>query len=178
MKRSSNRAPVRSIASQRHLKIEADDELQTITAQLSLSRRALARLLRISGMQRRFVLSSADGLVSVQVMLAVGTVPEGEQVLANGPVLLDWSRGTLTHGGRRTVLSRMELRLLAALLEYSPRVVTREHLVSRLWPDRAQQAVRDNSLKVWICQLRRHFVAVGLPDSIHTARGTGYGLRI
>lgn len=178
MKGSSNRAPVLAIGSLRHLKIEPEEELRTITAQLRLGGRALARLLTISGGQRRFVLSSADGSLSVQVMLSVATVPAGEQLLDNGTLLLDWSRGTLARGGRRTILSRMELRLLAALLEHAPHVVTREQLVSRLWPERAQQAERDNSLKVWICQLRRHFVAVGLPNSIHTARGTGYCLRI
>lgn len=178
MKGTSSRALVRPIGSPRHLKIEPDEELRTITAQLRLSGRALARLLGVSGEQQRFVLSSPDGSLSVQVMLSIATVPEGEQMLANGTLLLDWARGTLSHGGRRTILSRMELRLLAALLEHAPHVVTREQLVARLWPERAQQAIRENSLKVWICQLRRHFVAVGRPDAIRTARGTGYCLRI
>ena len=178
MKGSSNRAVVRAIGSARHLQIESEGDLQTITARLSLGGRGLARLLGVSGEQSRFILSSQDGSLSVQVMLSVLTVPEGEQVLGNGTLLLDWSRGTLAHGGRRTTLSRMELRLLAALLEHAPHVVTREQLVSRLWPDHAQQPVRENSLKVWVCQLRRHFVAVGLPEAIHTVRGTGYCLRI
>ena len=177
MEATAKRADVRPIQSARVLPLGSDNELQTITAQLSLSSAALARLLSVSGTESRFIISSPDGRTAVQARLMVATVPEGEQALGNGKVVLNWARGTLANGERRTTLSRMELRLLAALIDAAPGVISREALVARLWPDSASRMEHyDRSLKVWICQLRRHFVAVGQPDAISTVRGMGYRL--
>jgi len=179
MEASARRAVVRPIHSARVLPLGADDELHTITAQLSLSSAGLARLLSVSGMENRFIISSPDGRTAVQARLMVATVPEGEQALGNGKLVLNWARGTLENGDRRTTLSRMELRLLAALIDAAPGALSKQALVARLWPDSAgRQDQCERSLKVWICQLRRHFVAVGQPDVISTVRGTGYRLSL
>jgi DNA-binding response OmpR family regulator len=179
MEASAKRAHVRPIRSARLLPLGPEEELQTITAQLSLSGAALARLLSVSGMQSRFIISSPDGHTAVQARLAVATVPDGEQAFGHAKLVLNWSRGTLAHGDRRTTLSRTELRLLAALIDAAPGTVSKETLISRLWPDDSGRPVdRDGSLKVWVCQLRRHFVAVGQPDAITTVRGVGYRLRV
>ena len=177
MEASAKRAIVRPIQSARVLPLGADHEMHTITAQLSLTSAALARLLSVSGAESRFIISSPDGQTAVQARLAVSTVPEGEQALGNARVVLNWARGTLANGERRTTLSRMELRLLAALMDAAPGAISKEALVARLWPDSAGRvALYERSLKVWICQLRRHFLAVGQPDAISTLRGTGYRL--
>ena len=177
MEASAHRAVVRSIRSARTLPLGREDELHTITAQLSLSGAALARLLSVSGAESRFIISSPDGRTAVQVRLMVATVPDGEQAFGNGKLVLNWASGTLTHGDRRTTLSRMELRLLAAFIDAAPGTVSKQSLVARLWPDSSSRSEnRDRSLKVWICQLRRHFLSVGLPDAISTVRGMGYRL--
>ena len=177
MEASVNRALVRPIRSARLLPLGPEAELHTITVQLTLSGAALARLLSVSGVENRFIISSPDGKTAVQVRLMVATVPEGEQALGNGKLVLNWSRGTLARGDRRTTLSRMELRLLAALIDASPGALSKRALVSRLWSDSSERWERhERSLKVWICQLRRHFTEVGQPDAIGTMRGVGYRL--
>ena len=179
MEASVNRAVVRSIRSARTLPLGREDELHTITAQLSLSGPALARLLSVSGMESRFIISSPDGATAVQVRLMIAAVPDGEQAFGREKLVLNWARGTLAHGDRRTTLSRMELRLLAALIDAAPGTISKEALVARLWPDSTSRSENhERSLKVWICQLRRHFVAVGLPDAICTIRGIGYRLSV
>lgn len=179
MEVSPKHAFVRSIRSARVLPLGADDELHTITAQLSLSGPALARLLSVSGTESRFIISSVDGGTAVQVRLMVATVPDGEQTFGNGKLVLDWARGTLAHGDRRTTLSRMELRLLAALIDAAPGTISKQALIARLWPESSSRSENhDKSLKVWICQLRRHFAAVGLLDAIGTVRGVGYRLSL
>lgn len=177
MEASVNRALVRPIRSARLLPLGPEAELHTITAQLTLSSAALARLLSVCGVENRFIISSPDGRTAVQVRLMVATVPEGEQAIGNGKLVLNWSRGTLAHGERRTTLSRMELRLLAALIDASPGAISKPALVARLWSDSSERWERhERSLKVWICQLRRHFTEVGQPDAIKTMRGVGYRL--
>ena len=47
---------------------------------------------------------------------------------------LDTRSGALTHAGTRTPLREQPLQLLLALLEHSGELVTREQLVSRVWP--------------------------------------------
>lgn len=178
MEASSKRALVRSIRSARSLALEVEGELHTVTAQLSLSGAGLARLLSVSGMQSRFIVSSPDGRTAVQVKLCIATVPDGEQAFGRGKLVLDWARGSLGNGDRRTILSRMELRLLAALIDAAPEAIAKDALIARLWPDSGRPAHREGLLKVWICQLRRHFAAVGEPDAIATVRGVGYRLGI
>jgi DNA-binding response OmpR family regulator len=158
------------------LPLVADAELHTISAQLSLSGPALVRLLNVSGGENRFIISSPDGLTAVQARLMVTEVPDGDQGFGNGQLVLNWSRGTLSHGDRRTTLSRTELRLLAALIDAAPGAISKESLADRLWPDGSASGER--SLKVWIWQLRRHFAEVGLPDAISTLRRAGYRLTV
>lgn len=174
MEASGNRAVVRPIRSARLLPLGPEEELHTISAQLSLSGAALARLLSVSGTESRFIVSSLDGRTAVQARLMITTVPDGEQSFENAELVLDWARGTLAHRDRRTTLSRMELRLLAALIDAAPGPTAKEALVARLWPDGS--ASHERSLKVWICQLRRHFAEVGQPAAIVTVRGVGYRL--
>lgn len=176
MEASVSRAIVRSIRSARMLTLGADDQLHTITAQLSLTSAALARLLSVSGAESRFIISSLDGSTAVQARLMVSTVPDGEQSFGGGALVLNWARATLSHGDRRTSLSRTELRVLAALIDASPGPISKEALVARLWPDDAGH--HERSLKVWICQLRRHFAEVGQPNAISTVRGLGYRLTV
>ena len=53
-----------------------------------------------------------------------------------GVFTLDARTGELTHNGSKTPLREQPLKLLLALLEQPGELVTREDLVSRLWPSR------------------------------------------
>jgi DNA-binding response OmpR family regulator len=177
---TSRNAAVREITSARPIYSSAPEgELRTVTAQLRVTAASLARLLSVSGSQSDFILSSADGATTVRVDLAVSSVPDAQLVLGTRGVVLDWARATLTCGGNRVVLTRMELRLLTALIECAPGPATREQLVRRLWSSEpVHDADRDRALPVWICALRRRFAALGIPAAIQTVRSTGYCLAV
>jgi len=153
-------------------------QLKTVTAQLSVTSASLARLLSVSGSQSDFILSAVDGSTTVRVGLAVSSVPDALVTIGNRGLTLDWSRSTLTLGSRRVPLTRMELRLLAALVEYAPKPAPRRHLISRMWPSLSPSShERDLALAVWIHALRRRFASVGVRNAIVTVRNVGYCLR-
>lgn len=174
------KATVRDIASARALPSPSDaSEVRTVSAQLRVTAASLARLLSVTGSYSDFMLSSADGATTIRVELAVSSVPDGELVLGNGGIVLDWSRSTITRGAQRVSLTRMELRLLCALMEYAPGAASREQLASRLWPSHSDPAHKpDMALPVWICGLRRRLASLGLRDAIETVRHTGYRLSL
>ena len=152
--------------------------LHTVTAQLKLTSASLVRLLSVTGARTDFVLASADGETTVRVGLTVSSVPDAELLLGRRNVVLDWSRWTIAYGHNRGSLSRMELRLLAALMDSAPEAATREHLVSRLWEGAHRGSDCERAVAVWVFALRRKFAAIGLPRAIRTVRGTGYRLSI
>jgi DNA-binding response OmpR family regulator len=150
-----------------------------VTAQLTLTGASLARLLSVTGAHTDFVLSSPDGRTTVRVGLAVATVPDAELALGKHGVVLDWTRSTITRGSMSIPLTRMELRLLLALMEFAPGVASRQELVARLWPSRCERAsVVTTPLTVWVYALRRRFAAIGLPGAIRTVRNMGYSLTV
>jgi DNA-binding response OmpR family regulator len=152
--------------------------LQTITAQLQLSPGALVRLLSISGRQSQFVLSAVDGTLTVHVGLAVSRVPDSELAIGASGMVLDWSRSTIALRSNRARLTRMELRLLVALLEYAPGVAPAKELVRILWEGSGVPRQRGMAaLPVWVCALRRRLASIGAPDAIRTVRRVGYSLR-
>lgn len=177
--RKAPHARVQEIQSRRRgPAVDRTEDLKTITARLSVTAAALSRLLSVTGTQSDFVLASVDGSTTIRVALAVSSVPDAHLVLGESGVTLDWSRSTISHGDNRVSLTRMELRVLLALLEHAPGVATREQLVARLWPLDAARPPRDASLPVWILALRRRFAAIGVTDAIRTVRATGYRLRV
>ena len=174
---AAKNSTIRSISSGR---VSVDDwdaaDTKIINAQLSITAASLARLLSVSGSQSDFILSSADGSTTVRVGLAVSSVPDSILVVGGRGVVLDWSRSTISLGSNRVSLTRMELRLLIALLEYAPAAAPREHLIASLWGTKSPRALKERNvdLPVWICALRRRFAAIGLPRAIVTVRNTGY----
>ena len=100
-----------------------------------------------------------------------------ESVSQLGDAMVDWARGTVARHGRRTALSRTELRILSCLLDGAGRVVPRERLIERAWPlDRPANPL--NALAVYVCYVRRRLATLGLPSVIRTVRGLGYKLSI
>lgn len=86
--------------------------------------------------------------------------------------MLNVSDGTLTVAGQRVELTRNEFRILQMLLERKGQTVSREALMTRLWE--SDSFVDENTLTVNVGRLRRKLEAAGLPDLIHTRKGTGY----
>ncbi len=151
---------------------------RVVGARLSLSSQALTRLLSVSGSEHDFVLSSLDGSTSVRVHLAIATVPDAAVTLGQSGIELDWTASTLSARGQKIALTRMELRLLGALLERAPEVSPRSHLISRLWPGAKVCRDSEGALAVWICAIRRRFSALGVSEPIRTVRNSGYTLSL
>lgn len=79
------------------------------------------------------------------------------------------SDGTLQFGDAITQLSEIQMRMMSPLIERFGAVVSRERLVSHVWPG---SMATDNNLDVTIRRLRRRLVPVGL--GIRTVRSRGY----
>ena len=151
---------------------------QVVTARLSLSAQALARMLSASGTATDWILSSVDGSTTVKARLAIASVPDAALTVGKRQVELDWARSLLTLQGRQVTLTRMELRLLGALLEFAPDTAPRVQLIERLWPSCKLCRESEGALSVWIHALRRRFGALGITDAIRTVRATGYSLSL
>lgn len=97
---------------------------------------------------------------------------EETQLLICGDVVLDKKRTQVSVGGKETVLTAGEYRLLEILLENKNRTLTRTLLLERLW-DIDGDFVNSNTLTVLIKRLREKLG--GDPQRIiRTVRGIGY----
>ena len=71
-------------------------------------------------------------------------------------------------------LTKKETVLLEMLMERSPRVVSREAILEKLWDD--QNFVDENTLNVNITRVRKKLQELGIGHAIETVRGAGYRL--
>lgn len=83
-------------------------------------------------------------------------------------------RMELVKGGNVITLTKKEAVLLEMLLSRSPRVVSRELLLEKLWDDQA--FVDENTLNVNVTRVRKRLQELGIQDAIETIRGAGYRL--
>ena len=145
-----------------------------------MSAPAAARLLQmIAAGVDDYVISSADGRISVRGRLSIESVDCSEQCLPGSNVVVDWSRATIANDGNCVRLSRTELRLLSALLENNGQPVRRATLIERGWPRReVGSSESENVLAVYICALRKRLAAIGLPSALQTVRGIGYRIAL
>jgi len=148
---------------------------ESLAAELQMSPRAGERLQQhVDADGNDFVLSSADGQLSVRLRLSLPR-EASEHRTGDAKILIDWSRSTIACGSRRVTLSRTELRLLAAVFEDDGKPVTRSVIIGRVWPGSAlSTAERENALAVYVCMLRKRLSAVGLGSALQTVRGLGY----
>ncbi len=93
---------------------------------------------------------------------------EAHPMLAIGDVELDPAGRVVRRAGREVALKPREYALLAELMQHAGRVLTREHLESRLY--RWGEEVESNALEVHVHHLRRKLA----PEFIRTVRGVGY----
>jgi len=71
-------------------------------------------------------------------------------------------------------LTRTEFSILECLMRAPGRVISRDRLIERVWPDRE---ISENNLDVFIGHLRSKVDRPGLPRLVHTERGFGYSLK-
>lgn len=91
-----------------------------------------------------------------------------------GDVVIDVARRRVSRGGRNIQIGKLSYRLLVALAEAAPRVLTREEVVTQVW---AGRFVNPATIKQRVVLLRK---ALGDnaddPTYIIVIRGQGYGL--
>jgi OmpR family two-component system response regulator YxdJ len=76
--------------------------------------------------------------------------------------------------GHKTILTKKEAVLLEIFMKGYPRVVSRNHILDKLWDDQAY--VDDNTLSVNMTRLRKKLSEINIEDAIETVRGAGYRL--
>jgi DNA-binding response OmpR family regulator len=94
------------------------------------------------------------------------------RVLRFGDLSLDLGRGTVTHQGESTELTKNEMRILQLLMENRGQIASRDEIMNALWQTDA--FVDDNTLTVNINRLRKKLATIGADDLIKTRRGQGY----
>ncbi|WP_339277836.1 response regulator transcription factor [Paenibacillus sp. FSL W8-0426] len=76
-------------------------------------------------------------------------------------------------GDAKVQLTKKETILLETLLRRSPKLVSRETILEKLWDD---SFVDDNTLSVNVTRVRKRLAELGISDALETVRGSGYRL--
>lgn len=100
------------------------------------------------------------------------SVSEERKVEKDGLTLYP-ERMELQLGEQTVALTKKETILLEILLGRSPRLVSRETILEKLWDD---AFVDDNTLSVNITRVRKRLGELGIEDALETVRGSGYRL--
>ena len=94
------------------------------------------------------------------------------RVLSAGPLALDVARHVVTLHGQPLPLTPKEFDLLHALLESAGRVLSREHLLNRVWGYARADEIESRTVDVHIRRLRAKLGDVG--NRIATVKSVGY----
>ena len=78
--------------------------------------------------------------------------------------------------GKSVVLARKEAVLAEVLMQMSPRTVSREILMEKLWDD--QTFIDENTLNVNVARLSKKLQEIGVEEALETVRGYGYRLNV
>lgn len=87
-------------------------------------------------------------------------------------VKFDIGAGSISHGERREMLTKNELKILHFLFEHQGEIVSRMDLLDFLWDN--EVFIDDNTLSVNITRIRGKLEKIGVKDFIETRRGLGY----
>ncbi len=85
---------------------------------------------------------------------------------------LNTNDSSVTFEGKRTELTKNEMRILQTLLDNKGKIVSRYTLMVRLWDDNC--FVEENTLTVNVTRLKKKLEEVGLKNVIVTRPGSGY----
>lgn len=111
-----------------------------------------------------------------QIRRVYGDYAMKERVIEQSGMSLYPERMELHLKEKSTILTRKESLLLETLMQNSPRIVTRETILDKLWDD--YNYVDDNTLSVNITRVRKKLAELGIEDALETMRGVGYRLNI
>ncbi|MDQ0174745.1 response regulator transcription factor [Bacillus chungangensis] len=101
---------------------------------------------------------------------------EGQpDLIDGGSFLLDPNTFTLYKGSQSLLLSANEGRILLALVQHRPEIVSKSTLRELLWG--TDQYIDENALQVNLTRLRKTLRQLNLENQIETVRGQGYRLR-
>ena len=86
----------------------------------------------------------------------------------NPPILL----ASIEHEGKKTDLTKNELKILHLLYQKKGEIVPRLDMIEYLWDN--EVFIDDNTLSVNVTRLRGKLADIGVTDFIETKRGMGY----
>jgi phosphate regulon transcriptional regulator PhoB len=116
--------------------------------------------------------SPKELVARVRAVLRRARPAEGARPLGGGGVSLDPARHVVTVDGRPVELTPKEFDLLHALLEAAGRVLSREHLLNRVWGYSRADEIESRTVDVHIRRLRAKLGAE--ERRIATIKGVGY----
>lgn len=85
-------------------------------------------------------------------------------------------RPELHFNNNSTMLTKKEVILAETLMHMSPRAVSRDTLMEKLWDDQA--FIDDNTLNVNVARLRKKLQEIGIEEALETVRGHEYRLNV
>ena len=98
--------------------------------------------------------SPKELVARVRAVLRRARPPATAQVLSGGAITLDAARHHVTVAGAPVELTPKEFELLHALLESAGRVLSREHLLSRVWGYARADEIESRTVDVHVRRLR------------------------
>lgn len=117
-----------------------------------------------------------DELVARVRALVRRGYPVGGPRITVGDLEIDVAARRVTRAGQVIELSAREFAILEVLALRVGQVVTRQEIISRIYPD-ANEPV-SNAVDVYVGYLRRKLEVAGAGRLIHTRRGSGYLLEM
>lgn len=100
---------------------------------------------------------------------------EPRRRLRIGDIVLDPAAHSVTRGNSDVELTPREFALLETLMRASGRVITRGRLIESVWGN--EREVENNTLDVFVRQVRVKLEPPGTHKVIQTIRGIGYAIR-
>lgn len=97
-----------------------------------------------------------------------------ERSLTIGGVTLYYESFILEQGEKQVSLTKKEAVLASFLMEHSPKVISREKLLEKIWDD--ESFVEENTLNVNVARLRKKLDELEAMIEIEAVRGLGYRL--
>lgn len=87
-------------------------------------------------------------------------------------VILNVVGGCIEYEGKKTDLTKNELKILHLLYQKKGEIVPRLDMIEYLWDN--EVFIDDNTLSVNVTRLRGKLADIGVTDFIETKRGMGY----
>jgi phosphate regulon transcriptional regulator PhoB len=116
--------------------------------------------------------SPKELVARVRAVLRRARPSEPTRALSGGEVTLDPARHEVTVSGERVPLTPKEFELLQALMESAGRVLSREHLLNRVWGYARADEIESRTVDVHVRRLRAKLGTAG--HRIATVKTVGY----